>query len=334
MLVLDAEAVQKLHPMAESIEVMRGALRAFSAGSVVQPQRTMLRTPGGDALAVMPAYVGPSPEAPHAGFGIKMIAIKPGNPAIGLDAHLGMVLVLDERTGVPRALMDGATITAIRTAAVSAVATDVLARADAERLAVIGSGVQARSHLTAMAQVRKLSGVRVWSRNPDRAREFAAWAEQQGHPFPVEPAESVARATEDADIVCTVTGSTEPLLEADHVRDGAHINAVGSSFPDKRELSGELVARCSVFVDSRDSALVEAGDVRAPIAEGLMSPDDIRAEVGEVLLGRRAGRTDPDETTLFKSLGLAVEDVLAGFAIEGRARELGVGTEVALFAEE
>jgi len=330
MLVLDADAVRRLHPMKESIALMRAALQKFSAGAVIQPQRAMLRTPGGDAFAVMPAVVtagehAAEEEAGLGGFGVKVVAVKPGNPALGFPAILGLVLVLDER-GVPDALMDGGAVTAIRTAAASGAATDLLAREDAGTLALLGSGVQARSHLEAMAAVRDLSQVRVWSRDPERARAFAE--EAAAFPFPVEPADTVARATSDADIICTVTGSVEPLLLDGHVAAGAHINAVGSSFPDHRELSGALVARCSVFVDSRAAAQAEAGDLLLAAAEGHIPAGAVGAEVGEVLLGLAPGRRKPEETTLFKSLGLAVEDVVAGLDIARRARESSIGVEV------
>lgn len=330
MIVLDADAVRALHPMSESIDLMRRALRAFSAGRTVQPQRAMVSGAPCEVLAVMPAYVEPTTELPDAGHGLKVIAIKPGNPARGLDAHLGLVLVFDDETGMPAALMDGATVTAVRTAAVSAVATDLLADPAADVLAVLGAGVQARSHLEAMAQVRELRIAKVWSRRPEQARELATWAAERGLPFPVEAVGTVAAATVDAGVICTVTASPEPVLEVGHVRPGAHINAVGSSFPDRREVAGELVARCSVFVDSRASALLEAGDLRIPIQQGLLGPEAIRAEVGEVLLGRAPGRRTPLEITLFKSLGLAVEDVVAGFAVYARARDQGLGTTVRL----
>jgi ornithine cyclodeaminase len=331
MIVLDAEAVRDLLPMPESIALMRQALRIFSAGRLIQPQRGMLRAAAGDTLAVMPAYVDASGDAPLAGFGIKLIAIKPGNPARGLDAHLGLVLVFDDETGMPRALMDGGAVTAVRTAAVSAVATDLLANPGATTLAIIGAGVQARTHLEAMAQVRDLRVAWVWSRTPGRAAALAKWAANRSLPFPVEVAPTVAEATRDAGIICTVTASAQPLLTAADVRPGAHINAVGSSFPDRRELASDLVTRCSIFVDSRESAIREGGDICIPVAEGSLVPEAIRAEIGEVLLGRSAGRRTPQEITLFKSLGLAVEDVLAGFAVDRRARELGLGTAVEIF---
>ncbi|MCP2339303.1 ornithine cyclodeaminase family protein [Actinomadura rupiterrae] len=325
MIVLNADDVRALYPMKESIEAMRAALGLFSARKVVQPQRLMLRT-GADAYAVMPSYVPASADVPDAGFGIKIVAIKPGNPRLGLPLNAGLVLVFDDRTGRPEALMDGTVITAVRTAAVSAVATDLLARPDADTLAVLGAGVQARSHLEAMAAVRPLTRATVWSRDAAKARAFAASLD--GLPFPVSAASSVAAATADAAIICTVTGSAEPVLAEAHVAPGTHINAVGSSFPDKRELTGGLVARCSIFVDGLDAALAEAGDLRVPIEQGLLAPRDIRGEVGDILLGRITGRAQADETTLFKSLGLAVEDALSGLRIARRARELHVGQEI------
>ncbi|EWM18629.1 ornithine cyclodeaminase family protein [Kutzneria sp. 744] len=326
MLVLDAAAIRELFPMKESIELMRSALVAFSSARALVPQRLMLRIPGGDAYAVMPGYAAPSPDVPHGGFGIKVIAIKPDNPSRGLPVNSGLVLAFDELTGRPDAVLDGATITEIRTAAVSGVATDLLARPDAATLAILGAGVQARSHLEAMAAVRPLRGARIWSRTEERARALAESA--QDYPFPVSVASSVAEATDGADIICTVTGSVEPVLRDRDVPAGAHVNAVGSSFPDKRELTEELVARCSVFVDSRSSALAEAGELVIPIGRGAFGPEVVLAEIGELLLGRSAGRRGPDETTLFKSLGLAVEDTLSASFIAHRARHRGVGQEV------
>ncbi|QKW35607.1 ornithine cyclodeaminase family protein [Actinomadura sp. NAK00032] len=326
MIIFDERDVRSLYPMKESIESMRAALRSFSAGAVIQPQRLMLRTPEGDAYAVMPSYVGPSADAPDAGFGIKVIAVKPGNPARGLPVNAGLVMVFDAGTGRPAALLDGAAVTAIRTAAASAAATDLLARPDAGVLAILGAGVQARSHLAAMAEVRTLREARVWSRTPARAAAFAAAAGEL--PFPVTAAASPAAAADGADLVCTVTGSVTPLLDAPHIAPGAHVNAVGSSFPDKRELTADLVARCAVFVDGRRAALAEAGEIVIPVAAGRFGPEVIRAEIGELLLGRAAGRRDPGEITLFKSLGIAVEDAVAGLHIARRARELGRGRDV------
>ncbi|MGM1058016.1 ornithine cyclodeaminase family protein [Saccharothrix sp. Mg75] len=314
---LDGDAVRELLPMSAAIPLMRDALRSFSAGRVNQPVRTVVPGAGGDLLAVMPAFV---PFGDGRGvFGVKAIAVKPGNPARCLDPHPGLVLVLDPDTAVPLAVVDGTSLTAIRTAAVSAVATDALARPDAGVLALLGSGTQARAHLTALALVRDLREVRVWSRDPDRARAFAEWA--VGHP--VVRAASVAEAVAGADLICTTTSSPTPLLGAGEVAAGAHVNAVGAVFPDRRELAGDLVGRARVFVDSRESALVESGDLLSAMAEGHFAASDIRAEIGEVLLGGHPGRGGDDEVTVFESLGLAVEDVVAARYVCERAADLG-----------
>ncbi|MEV8442175.1 ornithine cyclodeaminase family protein [Actinosynnema sp. NPDC051121] len=317
MRYLDEATVRELLPMSAAIPVMREALRSFSAGRVHQPMRTMVPGYGGDVLAVMPAFV--SFGGGRGMFGLKAIAVKPGNPARGLDPHPGLVLVLDPDTAAPIAAVDGTSLTAIRTAAVSAVATDALARPDAGVLALLGSGTQARAHLAALALVRELREVRVWSRDPDRARAFVESAVDH----PVVRAGSVAEAVAGADLICTTTSSPTPLLEAGVVAAGAHVNAVGAVFPDRRELAGDLVGRAGVFVDSRESALVEAGDLLSAMREGHFTASDIRAEIGEVLLGLHPGRGDDDEVTVFESLGLAVEDVMAARHVWERAAGLG-----------
>jgi ornithine cyclodeaminase/alanine dehydrogenase-like protein (mu-crystallin family) len=313
---LDAAVVRELLPMSAAIPLMREALRSFSAGRVHQPMRTMVPGAGGDVLAVMPAFV--SFGGGRGMFGLKAIAVKPGNPARGLDPHPGLVLVFDPDTAAPIAAVDGTSLTAIRTAAVSAVATDALARPDAGVLALLGSGAQARAHLAALALVRELREVRVWSRDPDHARALASAVGR-----PVVQAGSVAEAVHGADLICTTTSSPLPLLEAGMVAAGAHVNAVGAVFPDRRELAGDLVGRAGVFVDSRESALVEAGDLLSAMREGHFAASDIRAEIGEVLLGRHPGRRDDDEVTVFESLGLAVEDVMAAQHVCERAAGLG-----------
>jgi ornithine cyclodeaminase len=333
MIVLDATNVAVLYSMADAIDLMRAALRAFSGGGVHQPLRHMVTGTNGDLLAVMPAYLGTDNETQYSGFGVKTVVIKPGNPALGLDAHVGLVIVFDPDTGLPRAMMDGAAVTAIRTAAVSAVATDILARPDADTLAILGSGVQARSHLEAIGLVRELRSVRIWSRDQRRAEEFSAWATQQVS-ADVLTAPTAAAAVRSADLICTTTSSPTPLLDAGDVSAGAHVNAVGSSVPTARELTTELTLGCQIFVDSREAALREAGELVIPIREGIPCGDAIRAEVGEVLLGSHAGRIADSDITLFKSLGLAVEDVLSGFAVDRNARALGIGTNASLFGQD
>ncbi|MGW4642225.1 ornithine cyclodeaminase family protein [Sphaerisporangium sp. NPDC004334] len=324
MLFLDSGAVRKALPMERAIGLMAGVMRSYSGGEVTQPLRTILRPPGeGGVFASMPCHV--TGDLP--GYGLKAIMLRPGNRDKGLPVHIGVVLVFDPETGYPLALLDGAELTAIRTAAVSAVATDTLALPGAGDLAVIGSGVQARSHLEALALVRDLRRVRVYSPTEGRAENFRRWA-ASWLTVPVEVTPTAGDALAGADLVCTATSAKEPVVFGRDLAPGAHVNAVGASVADARELSGDAVARCAVFVDSRESAASESGDLRVPLAEGLIGPDHVRAELGEVLLGRHPGRGDAAEITLYKSLGMAAQDIVSGFAAARAARELGLGADV------
>ena len=224
-------------------------------------------------------------------------------------------------------MLDAAAVTAVRTAATSAAATDMLARDDAGDLAILGSGVQARSHLEAMRLVRPLRRVRVWSRTRENAERFRDWA-ARSLSIDVEVAASPIAATADADLICTVVGTVVPLVEAEHLAAGAHVNAVGAVVLSQRELTSTAVARCSVFVDSRESEAGESGDLRALLTESLVGAGHVRAELGEVLLGRHPGRSGKEEITLYKSLGLAAQDVASGFAAAQFAAGTGIGTAV------
>ncbi|MGX2993511.1 ornithine cyclodeaminase family protein [Streptomyces sp. JNUCC 64] len=322
MLLIDRDTVRRVYPVTRAIEVMAEAMRRYSSGLVDQPLRTILR-PERDSglLGTMPGFVSGDDLA---GYGLKAMVLKPENPARGLDLHIGVVMVFSPDTGAPLALIDAGAVTAVRTAAVSAVATRALARPDAGDLAVLGSGVQARGHLEAMAAVRELRRVRVWSRTPEHAEEYRRWAARELS-VKVEPVDTPAEALAGADLVCTTTATREPLVEAVHLAPGAHVNAVGASFADHRELSAGAVARAAFFVDSRESALAESGDLRAPLEAGLVGPDHVRAELGEVLLGRHPGRGDAGEVTVYKSLGLGVQDIMSGFAIAEAAAAEGLG---------
>ncbi|HEX4930911.1 MAG TPA: ornithine cyclodeaminase family protein [Gaiellaceae bacterium] len=300
VLVLSEHDVRALLPMDQCIEAMDGVLRSLARGELHQPLRFLTRPPGADSLmGFMPAYRAGDGSA----WSLKEIVIAPGNPARGLDAHQGAVLLHDGETGELRALLNASPITEIRTAAVSAVATRALARPDARVVAILGAGVQARSHSEAMRAVLEDAEIRTWSRADG------------GTP------EGVLR---EADVVCTCTSAREPILQRDWLAPGTHVNAVGSSLPTTRELDTDTMAAASLFVDRRESTLNESGDL---LLAGL-GVDHIRAELGEVLTGAHPGRTDEDELTVFKSLGLAVEDLAAAELIVGRARERGIGTEV------
>jgi ornithine cyclodeaminase len=326
VLVLNGEDVARLLPMPECIRVMRDALAALARGEALVPLRTIMRVPGVSGfLGLMPGYIAPH-EGAEGALGMKAVSVFPGNAKRGIDTHQGAVLLFEADTGRLSALMDGAAITAIRTAAVSGVATDILARTDADVLAVLGAGVQARTHIEAIAAVRPLRLVRIWSRNAEHAAALAS--EVRSRQVPIEVAASPDSAVRSADIIATVTASAEPILERRWLKEGVHINAVGSSIPTSREIDTATMAAARLFVDRRESALAEAGDLLIAVREGAVTDDHIVAELGDVIIGKHPGRRSPGELTLFKSLGLAVEDVASAAYIVRRARETGTGQTV------
>ncbi|MBI5649105.1 MAG: ornithine cyclodeaminase family protein [Chloroflexi bacterium] len=319
-LIVNQSAVAQLLPMRECIAVMEQTLTALARGDAVQPLRSVLRLPGdGNVLGMMPAYL-----AHPAAAGIKVITVFPGNQSAGYESHQGAVLLFEMQNGRLLSINDASAITAIRTSAVSAVATKLLARPDAGDLAILGSGTQAHGHLEAMLIARSIRRVRVWSRTLDHARAFAAHASRQ-HAIAVEVMETAQQAAAGADIICTVTAAREPILRGEWIAPGAHINAVGSSIRATRELDTRAVVQSRLFVDRRESTVNEAGDFLFPKQEGALGDEHIRGEIGEILAGRIAGRVASDEITLFKSLGLAVEDVASAHHIFLRAQERGLG---------
>ena len=327
VLILNGEEVRRLLPMRECIQVMRDALTALARGEVLVPLRMVMRIPGASGfLGLMPSYISPGDGRDDA-LGFKAVLVFPANAKRGIDTHQGAVLLFEADTGRLSALMDGAAITAIRTAAVSGVATDLIARPDSVELAILGAGVQARTHIEAIAAVRPLRRVRIWSRNPDRAAALAV-EQQSRFQFPIEAEASAEAAVQGADILATVTASPEPILQHGWLKEGAHINAVGSSIPTSREIDSATMAAARLFVDRRESALAEAGDLLIPMREGAVSGDHVQAELGEVLTGKNPGRRSARELTLFKSLGLAVEDVASAAFVVRRARQTGTGQTV------
>jgi ornithine cyclodeaminase len=320
LLILKKSEIEALLPMEKCIDLMADALVSLARGQVILPLRPVLRIPDSpSAFAVMPAY-SHSLKA----IGAKLISVFPGNHGTALDSHQGVVILFDGQNGSPLAMMDAASITAIRTAAVSGVATRHLARGDATTLAILGAGVQARTHVAAMMAVRPFKKVVVWSRNRDHARALVAKFGSTDHAV----AADVKSAVRDADVVCTVTASREPVLRGEWLKPGTHINAVGASLPTTRELDTEAVRRARVFVDRRESALNEAGDLLIPMSEGAITADHIVAEIGELLSGHDPGRENNNEITLFKSLGLAVEDLAAAHYLYDRAKGERAGTWV------
>ena len=325
ILILNQQQVLELLRMQECMMVLEKAFLALAAGDVLLPLRQVLWLPGGQsALAVMPSFSGDIRS-----MGVKVISVFPQNLGTMFDSHQGAVLLFDTTNGCLRAVMDATEITAIRTAAVSGVATHVLSRSDAGDLAILGSGVQARTHLEAMLIARKVRRIRVWSRNPHHADQFAR-KEGKRHNVAIEPFENAADAVHGADIICTVTSSRTPVLLGEWIEPGAHINAVGTFGPTTREVDTTTVVRSSLFVDRVESAIHEAGDYLVPLNEGSISEGHIRGELAQVLAGTLAGRTSPDEITLFKSLGIAVEDLASAHYLYEKAIERGAGTFVEL----
>lgn len=317
LLVLGEDDVRALLEMDACIEAMERALAGLARGELMMPLRFVVK-PGGETLmGLMPAYRGG--EAPL--FTLKDIVIAPGNSTRGLDPHQGAVLVHDGVTGELIALLNASPITEIRTAAVSAVATKLLAREGSSSVAILGSGIQGRSHAVAMREVIADIDLRVWSRTLEHAEALAL----EAHGI---ACASIEEAVRDAAVVCVCTSSPEPVLELEWLAPGAHVNAVGSSVPWACELAPTLFAAASVFVDRRESTVTESGDYLRAVEQTGIGPAHLLAELGELLTGAHPGRTSASELTLFKSLGLAVEDLAAAELVIARARETGAGTEV------
>ena len=318
ILVLAGHHVRALLPYTECADVMREALAELARGQIQQPLRTIVRPrDAAGFMGLMPAY------SPGAGYGLKAICITPGNPAIGKDAHQGGVLLFDVHTGEPLALVNASAVTEIRTAATSAVATELLASPHAAELAIIGTGVQARAHAHAIAATRSLTGIRLAGR--DFARTSAVAAELAGQlGLPVTAHDDAASAVDGVGIVVTATTSPRPVLRWEWLSPGTHVNAVGSCVPADREIDTETMAEAAIFADRRESVQNEAGDYLLAEREGVVNP--VRAELGELLTGTAPGRAGDDEITLFESLGLAAEDLAAASYLYEKASRLGAGT--------
>ena len=325
MLLLTEHDVRAVLPMADLIDAMEQALAQYSAGRVVQPVRTVVQVgPERAYFGVMPAALDDPPVA-----GAKLVTVYAGNHDRGLPSHLATIVLNDHATGKVDAILDGRYITEARTAAVSAVSVRHLARRDASVLALIGSGVQARSHLEAIGHVRALSDIRVWSPSAAHREAFAASktapAPAGGGRVTVRAVADARHAIEGADIIVLATASTTPVIDAADVRDGAHLCAVGACRPDQREMPAALVARARIYVDSRAGALAEAGDVLLAIADGAIDAQHVAGELGEVVSGSVRGRQSDRDVTIFKSLGMAVEDLVAANLAVSRARAASRG---------
>jgi ornithine cyclodeaminase/alanine dehydrogenase-like protein (mu-crystallin family) len=321
--ILNEADVHKCLPPAACAEAMEQTLAALARGELSFPLRSVFRAEGSSGfLGLMPAYRGGDRPL----YALKAVCIYPENPAKhGIDAHQGGVLLYDGETGELTAVVDGAALTAVRTAAVTAVATRALARPGSSDLAIIGAGSQARAHLEALAEAMPLERVRIASRTLAHARDLASEASTR-HPFSIEAVGSVADAMRGADVVVTVSTAAEPIVDAEHLEPGMHVNLVGSSIARTREITGAALARTRFFVDRRESTVNESGDYLMALREGAIDDSHIVAELGEVLAGLAQGRTSPDEITAFKSLGIAVEDLAAAELAIANAETAGVGT--------
>lgn len=320
---LDKNSITMLLPMQDCIAVMERMFRSLAAGECLQPLRNLMWLPDKSGiLGMMPGYAS-TPEI----LGIKVITIFHANHALGLPSHQGVVMLFDAKQGTPLLLLDAAAITAIRTAAASALATRLLAREDATRLTILGTGEQAEQHAHAIALVRPLTAITIWGRNPsDRRRpsdsgarptSAANLAHKLGshYDIPIHLASSVQEAVEDADIICTVTSSPQPILMGEWIPEGAHVNAIGSCTPVTRELDTKAVLRSRLYTDRLESLFNEAGEFLIPKKEGFLHETFVQGEIGEVLTGAKPGRTTAADITLFKSLGIAAEDLFAAHYI-------------------
>jgi ornithine cyclodeaminase/alanine dehydrogenase-like protein (mu-crystallin family) len=318
--ILRAADVHALLPMAECIDLMHRTMRAVSEGRVVLPLRSILMMPGDlGMLGNMPGYLG-EPEC----FGVKLVSLVPRNKPPQYSSHLGIVLLFEVEHGQPVALLEAAEITAIRTAAVSGLATRLLARPDASSLTILGAGEQASSHLAAMLAVRRLRRIRVWGRDPDKAAAFAQ-AEGAKHGVTIEVAPTVQDAVAQAEIICTVTKAREPILFGEWIEPGTHLNVVGSSVATTAEIDIPAVVKSRFFVDYRSSTITEGGDYLRALRAGAITAEHILAEIGEVANGSKPGRISPDDVTLYKSLGIAPQDLASAHYVLQKARQRGMG---------
>ncbi len=313
MRFIDREEVARRLTYETCIPLMRSAMIAFSKGETKQLLRSIITLSDGRFFGVMPGAM-----AAHGPFGAKLISVFHENFAKGIQSHRGLVILFDPETGAPVCVLHAGEITAIRTAAASAVATDALARKDSRRMAILGYGEQAATHMRAIRKVRDLESIVLWGRSPERARVFAEQMQAELG-VPVTSAGSVKEAVADADIICTVTSAPEPILKGEWVRPGTHLNLVGSSYAGPVEVDNDLVVRSRFIADSREGVLAQGAEFLRAKAAGLISDDHVVAEIGEVLAGQIPGRRSNEEITAYKSLGHVVQDLASAWALYSQA---------------
>ncbi|MFW9871368.1 MAG: ornithine cyclodeaminase family protein [Candidatus Thorarchaeota archaeon] len=323
--ILSADDVRRALPMAQAVEAMKAAFSQLSAGRADVPLRTPVEVPGHNGVTLfMPAYLADDDQ-----MAVKIVSVFNDNPAKGLPLIHALVVVVDASTGRPQAAMDGTYLTALRTGAVSGAATDLLARRDSHRAAIFGAGAQGRTQLEAVCAVRPIEQAWVFDPKRKSARDYADEMSTQLS-LPVYVARSPAEALQNADVVCTATTSSTPVFADGHIKPGVHINAVGAYTPQMQEVPAETVVRAKVVIDHTESSMAEAGDLIIPLDQGLIAKDHIYAELGEIAAGLKPGRTSDEEVTLFKSVGVAVQDVAAAGRVLAAAERMGLGVEVDL----
>lgn len=327
MLILNADEVQKALPMKDAIEAMKQAYASLADGTAVVPLRTRLPIPNSDALSLfMPAYVH---TKDNKALAIKAVSLFPTNPARRLAYIQAAVLVFDPQTGRAIALLEGSTLTAIRTGAASGASIDLLARKDSKVAVIFGAGAQGRTQLKAACTARNIESVFIFDSDTDKAKAFSKeMAGRDRVPKNIHVATSSKEAIENSDIICTATTSSKPVFDDKDIKPGTHISAVGAYTPEMCEIPSETVLRARVFVDSRSACMEEAGDLIQPIRAGLFDESHIQAELGEVVSGQKLGRENEDQITFFKSVGIAVQDAMAAQVALTNAHALKIGTEV------
>ena len=327
MLILTAEDVRSSLPMPEAIEAMKKAYASLSAGTAQVPLRTRLPIPDSEALSLfMPAYVSSSDGSALA---VKIVSLFPSNPARGLAYIQAAVLAFDPETGRAIALLEGSSLTAIRTGAAGGAAVELLARPESKVVAIFGAGAQGRTQLEAACTARQIETAWIYDASPEKANLFAEEMQGKGSiPKDVRVASSAREAVEHADIICTATTSLKPVFEDQYIRPGTHISAVGAYTPEMQEVPVETLQRAKIYVDSRSASLEEAGDLIQPLQAGLFDETHIRGELGEVVLGKISGRESSEEITYFKSVGIAVQDAMAAQVALHNARKMKLGKEV------
>ncbi len=325
ILVLTAAEVRQAIRMQAAIDIMKTAFRDLSTGNAQAPLRSKISVGGSNGTVLL------MPAITNSGLAIKVVSVFGNNPSRALPLIHAIIMVLDTATGQPIALLEGGSITAIRTGAASGAATDILARSDANSVAIIGSGVQARTQLEAVCTVRNIETVWIFSPNTKHAENFASEMDgKDSIPQAINVVTSSMVAVQNADIICTATTSNTPVFDGTNIKKGTHINAIGSFTPEMQEVDSETISKSLVVVDSRQSVLSESGDLIIPIEAGKVKEDHIHAELGEIISNKISGRTSPDQITYFKSCGVAVQDVAAAQIAVEEAKLLGLGTVVSL----